>query len=711
MAILGRLQKSSSLVVTMVGLALFAFVIMGLLKNSRSLFRPSTEYVAKVNGEKIPTIEFKKRMESMQKQYGPNYPATTIMKQVWDQMIKEKLLESELKKIGASVPSDRIFERIKNDPQIQRMFTNEQGVFDENRLIDYIEQLKESKDVNPQDYEVWQNFEKNIKNIEAQRIFANLVQSAITPTIKEGQWAYHKENDRVSFDYVMVPYAKIPDSTVQISDSDIKQYLKEHADLYQTEEGRDIAYVKYEFRPSKSDFEEVKQEVNKLLQDQVVYNETTGKTDTIPGFIHTSEVEEFLKQHSDELKPIRWYTSKDIPRNIDTLLHLNKGQIYGPVLMRDKYITYKVVDKKTNIPEKAKAQHILISYATAPNPLNQRSEEEAQKLTDSLYQIIRKNPAKFNELAKQYSDDSGSKIKGGDLGEFTFGTMVPPFNDFVFSAKKGQTGKVKTRYGYHIIKVNDLSKNKVDAVKVAEFVRDVDPSEQTLDSIYALAAKFTVELKKEGDINKTAQKLGKSVMPVKNIRRFDSNLPGLGNQPAIASWIYNEKTKVGDFKRFETQDGYVIVQLTGKKDKGLMPLEEASVLIRPVLIKKKKFEMIKESMKGATLDEIAKNSGGNKGKAKDVTLAQPIIPAVGKEPVVVAVAFAVPLNQISKPVEGAYGVFVVQPFEKHIAKDLENYYAYIQQVKKERQANFFNRVFEALKKKAKIKDNRVILGY
>ena len=710
MAILGKIQRSSGLLIGMIGVAMFAFIIMDLLQNSSSLFRPSMEYVGKVDGEKIPSLEFKERMQAMQKRYGPDYPASAVMKQVWDQMVNEKLLENELKKIGAMVPSDRIFDRIKSDPQIQQMFTNEQGVFDENKLADYLEEINESKDVNPQDYEIWKKYQEDLKRIEAQRIFSALVKSAMVPTIKEGEWAYHKDNDRVSFHYVMVPYSKIPDSTVSVSDLEIEKYMKEHRELYKTDENRSIEYVKFEFKPSRSDYQQAEEEVKKLIADQVVYDEKSDKNDTIPGFASTTEPENFLKKYSDELKPVRWYTSKTIPKVIDTLMHLEKGQVYGPVLNRDRYVVYKVVDKRKNVPEKAKAKHILISYSTAETALNARTEEEAQKLADSILNVVKKNPSKFDKLAAEFSDDRSNKDKGGDLGEFPFGRMVDPFNDFVFSARKGQIGKVKTRFGYHIIKVEDLSKDKTDAVKVVELERMVEPSEQTLDSIYAQAARFTVELK-NSNIQEAAKKFGKSVMPVKKIKRYDTRLPGLGDQPAIASWLYNEKTKVGDYKRFETQDGYVIAQLVSITPEGLMPLEEASILIKPILIKKKKFEMLKEKIKGDNLDEIAKNANGIKGKAKDVTMEQPVIPSVGKEPVVVAVAFAVPLNKISRPVEGEMGAFVVQPFEKHIAKELSNYYTYIQEEKKKREANFFNKIFEALKKKADIKDNRVILGY
>ncbi len=714
MAILGKIQRSSGALILVIGLAMFAFIIMDLLKNGATLFRPSTEYVGIVNGEKIPTDEFNKRKQALQQQYGPNASESQLMKTVWDQFIREKLFESQYKKSGIIIPSERIYDRIKNDPGIQRMFTNEQGIFDENALMNYLDEINASKDENNPDYDAWKNYQDNLKRTEGERIYTALVKGAINPTIKEGAWEYHKENDKVSFEFVVAPYSLIPDSTVSITEKDVKDYIARHEDLYQTEASKDVQYVIFEYKPSETDYERTKEELKELIRDKEVYDRTTGGKTIEKGFatVNADEVDQFIKSHSDEFKPAMWKLENEIPAVVrDTLMKLPVGAVYGPVRTPGKLTLYKVVDRRENVPVKAKASHILIPFKGALNATTELSEEQAKQKADSLYQIIKRNPQKFSELAKEHSTDFRSAQNGGDLGEFSFGRMVDAFNDFVFSGKKGKTGIVKTDYGYHIIKIDDLSDEKSNALKIAELVREVTPSEATIDSIYTVAVEYFSAAKKAGDLNKVEKDKFIKPLPIKKIKRFETRLPGLGEQPAIVSWLYNDKTETGDMRRFELTQGEVIVQVTGETEKGLMPVSEAMVLVKPILLKKKKFELLKEKMKGQTLDEIAENSGGQKGKADGVSLASPLIPSFGNEPKVVAVAFITPEGKISDPVEGNFGAYVVRTTQVNKAKEIDNYYNYIAELERKEEANLLNRIVEALKKKAEIKDNRVILGY
>ncbi len=713
MAILGKIQKSSGALIIIIGLALFAFVIQGLIKNSSSLFRPSHEYVGKVNGKKIPTKEFQTYMANLQKQYGPSASSSTLMRQAWDYFVNKKLLEDEFEKAGIQVAPDRVFDQIKNNPSIRKLFTTPQGVFDENQLIDYIEKINESKDINSREYQNWIQYQEGIKEAEGQKIFHYLVKGAINPTIKEGEWAYRKEADKVSFDFVTVPYSSIPDSVVKVTEKDIKDYIAARPELYKTKESRDIVFVKFENKPSRADFEAVRRKLEDLKADQIVYNAKTDRNDTIPGFVHTTDEEAFVKKYSDRYRPVMWYTASDLPKDVaDTLLKLPKGAVFGPYLRKNAFYLYKVVDKKENVPATAEASHILISYQGAGVPGVQRSEEEAQHLADSLLAVVKKDPAKFAEIAQQYSDDKASAVKGGSLGSFSYGRMVEPFNDFVFSHKKGDIGLVKTRYGYHIIKVDNLDDKKTTtAVKLAEINKEVEPSETTLDSIYSIVAGFTVKALEDKDLEKTAQKEHRAIMPVKKIFRYETHLPGLGDQPALVRWLYNKKTKIGDIKRFDTPDGYIVAQYTGRTPEGLMPVEEAAVLVKPKILDHKKFLYISQKMKGATLDEIAKNSGGQKGHVDNVSLAAPMIPGMGREPEVVAVAFVTPIGKISAPVEGNYGAFVVSPTKKTPGPKLESYLPYVEKEKQRETAGLFARLLEALKKKADIKDNRSVLGY
>ncbi len=712
MAILGKIQRSSGVAIIVVGLALFAFLIMGLLKNSSSLFRPARDYVGKVNGVKIPTKEFQEYRANLQKRYGANYSGSLTMRQAWDYFVNKELLQDEFKKTGVIVSDDRVFDVLKNDPNIRRMFTTPQGVFDENQLIDYLEKINDSKNINPRDYQAWQQFVKGIKENEGRKIFTYLVRGALNPTVKEGEWAYRKETDKVSFDFVTVPYSQIPDSVVQVTEDDIKNYVAAHPDKYKVKESRDLLFVKFENKPSKSDYATVRAKIQSLIEDKVVFNEKTNKNDTVPGFRHTTDADAFVKKYSDNYRPVRWFTADELPKDIaDTLKKLHKGDVFGPYLRKDKFFVYKIVDRKDNVPATADASHILISYKGTGIPGVTRSEDEARKLADSLLNVIKRNPSKFADLVKKYTDDKASVAQGGAYKDFSFGKMVEPFSEFVFTHKKGDIGIAKTRFGYHIIRVDKLSKEKTSLFKLAELSKNVEPSEATTDSIYAQVAVFTQQAIKDGDLNKTAKAKGKSVMPIKKVYRYEANLPGLGDQPELVRWLYNKKTKVGDVRRFETKDGYVVVQYTGRTPEGPMPVSEASVLVKPILLKQKKFAYIKDKLKGHSLEEIAKNSKGQKGHVEDVTLDAPMIPGMGKEPVVVAVAFVTPIGKISDPIRGEYGAFVVSPTKITPAPKLDSYYPYVAQLQRKESNNVLNRILTALKDKAKIKDNRPALGY
>ncbi len=710
MAILGKIRKSSSILILLIGLALFAFIIQGLIKNSGSLFRPSRDYVGKVNGEPIPTLEFQQRMSDLQKQYGPRYPHSLLMRNVWDQFVNQKLLESEYKKAGILVPKDRIYNMMKNDPGLRRMFTNKQGVFDENAFINYLDNINASKEENPKAYEAWRKYQEGLKETAGRQIFGALVRSALQPSLNEGKWEYHRQNDRVDFDFVVVPYSQIPDSLFKITTQDVENYIKKHKDLYQTKASRDFSYVKFDFKPSKSDYRAVENKLNELINGWVEYNKKTDKNDTVPGFKNTPDVEAFVNKYSDQVLPVRWYGEKSLPADVkDTLLKLPKGGVYGPVLRKNAYYVYRILDKK-EVPAKATASHILIAFKGAV-PGVTRSEAEAKKLADSLYAVLKRKPAKFKEFVEKYTDDQGSKTKGGTYKDFPFEQMVEPFSEYVFTHKKGSLGLVKTRFGYHIIRVDDLSKDKQTVVKLAQLVKEVNPSEETLDSIYTQAAQFQLKAKKAGDLVKAAKEAGKVVMPVKKVHRFETNLPGLGDQPAIVRWLYNDKTEKGDIKRFEVKDGYVIAQYTNATPEGLMPVSEAMVLVKPILLRQKKFDYVKDKLTGKDLNEIAKKSGGQHGTVHDAGLDSPYIPGLGKEPKVVAVALVVPLNKISKPVKGEYGAYVVKPTKKTIAPDVKTYASFVLQVKQREEKNAVKNILEGLKKNAKIKDNRKILGY
>ncbi len=159
-------------------------------------------------------------------------------------------------------------------------------------------------------------------------------------------------------------------------------------------------------------------------------------------------------------------------------------------------------------PERAKARHILIGLQGA-SPLD---EEKAKKELEGFREQILKGKSKFAELAAKYSQDSGSRNSGGELGWVPRGAAVKEFDDVLFKLKKGEISKpFKTPYGYHIAQMEDYEKEYTSKfaevrMKVSEKYR----MEKTMEKILAISEKLSEKLNHEG-IDKAGKELGLAV--------------------------------------------------------------------------------------------------------------------------------------------------------------------------------------------------------
>lgn len=157
-------------------------------------------------------------------------------------------------------------------------------------------------------------------------------------------------------------------------------------------------------------------------------------------------------------------------------------------------------------PEELRAAHILISANdTAPQAEQDSAKDKAEKLLEQ----VRANPANFAELAKNNSDDPGSAANGGDLGWFGRGMMVKPFEDAVFALKKGEiSGLVKTDFGFHIIRLQDIKPSRALAFdEVRESIGYKLRQQKAADMFAELAEKFSNVVYEQSDTLKPAAEL------------------------------------------------------------------------------------------------------------------------------------------------------------------------------------------------------------
>ncbi|HMK07248.1 MAG TPA: peptidylprolyl isomerase [Flavobacterium sp.] len=698
MAVLQKIRQRSLLLILVIGFCLFAFIVGDLF--NKGGFNQTSKYIGSVNGKDISFEEFRVKVSNLEKS-GQQMSPTQAVGRIWDQEVSIALLTEQFEKLGLRTGEKHIMEVFKNDQNIGQnpMFQNKAGVFD-------IAKFKEYFKSNPEQAQYVKDREKDAELNAKYQIYNTLVKAGMFTTETEGKLKYEAESNKVSFNYAAVLFSSIKDADVKIADADITEYMKKNEKKYKAEETREIEYVLIEDKASPEDETEVKTKINSLLAQSVVYNQTTGKNDTIPGFKSVTNDAEFVNSNSDIPYDSTYVSKKDLPaEHAEALFNLPQGEVYGPYMRGAYYCISKSLGRKA--AANAKASHILISWegTQVANKKEKRTKEQAKAKAEMLLAQVKANPGMFMMMALTNSDDSSAN-QGGDLGYFPQGQMVKPFNDFVFNNPVGTIGLVETDFGYHIINITD----KQDAIRLATIARKIEASDATSEKLYTKAVNFEMNATTK-DFEKTAKATGLNINPPVKVKAMDEAVGAMGPQRQVVRWAFEADTKVGDVKRFEIANvGNVIAKLKKVNEKGMMTVEDARPSVEPILRNKKKAEIIKAKMKGTTIEAIAAANGTKVESAIDLTLENPNLPVVGMERKVVGTAFATKLYKMSAPIEGNAGIFVVVPTVLVKAPALKNYDEFTAKVKAQ-VAGYSGRVIEAMKTLADIEDNRAKFNY
>ena len=690
MAVLNNIRKHGIFLIIIIALALFSFVLSGVIGNGNTATKGES-IVATINGVDLPREDFMKKVEVAQRSLGPNAPTNQAMNIVWNRELRRVILEEQYESLGLSAEKAQISNSLKTALASNPAFQNELGAFSDLKMQEYIASIKAAAETgNTQAYSAWLDFENSTVNTILEKNYFNLINGGLITTLAEGKQEYHFQNDNIDIEFLEIPYAKIADADVAVTDKEIETYVRAHSKDYEVAPQVDIQYVSFLENPSEEDNEIAKIEISKLL----------------PDFATTDDISEFVNANSDITYSDRWYLKNDLPVKIaDDIMAQNLNEIYGPYKDNETYNIASVFETK-KMADSAKAKHILIRFSglsTAPQDVI-RTKENAKKLADSILRVIKRNATKFDVLAAEFSEDLSNKDKGGDLGYFSPGRMVKPFNDYIFDNKTGDIGVVETDYGFHVIEIDD-QKNIQKAVKVALIVKKIEASEKTINDVFSKATKFEIAAK-DADFSELAKEGGLSASPVNKIGELDANIPGVGENRSIVTWAFNKDTNIGDVKRFNTTNGYVIAQLTRKNPKGLKSIAEASATVTPILRNEKKAKLIRESISSTDIKKVASSQNLSTKIANAITMANPTIAGAGTEPKVIGTAFGLKLGETSKLIDGVKGVFMVKVTAVNNAPDLQDYSAFANQLNTSSAAFIDANAFNALKNKADIEDNR-----
>jgi|TARA_B100001093_G_scaffold518179_1_gene602143 peptidyl-prolyl cis-trans isomerase D len=700
MAVLGSLRRNSFVLIAVIGMALFAFVIAGVFDGNSF---QSQEPIGKINGENLSLNDFRGQVDIFKKSY--NFSDLQSINSAWDQTVRSELFNQQIKELGINSGKDHLEFFISSNPNFteNERFLNDAGFFDMDLFSDFISELK---DFDPQGYTQWSLQESEFKNQINIDTYLNMISSGINSNIFEAENEFLKSSELVDISFVKIPYASIDDSLVSVSSSEISKYIKNKPTEFKQDESRDVQYVLFDEKPSKIDERELRARLSEMLVEKVEFNQVSKLNEVIPSFLTTNDISLYLDENSDTPYDTIYRPKGFFPSNHGELIfNLSKNKTYGPYVDGEFFKISKLLDKKNN--GNVRASHILISYvgAQGSNPQVVRTKDEARKEANKILGLVRSDSNNFSTLALENSDGP-SKTNGGDLGFFQDGMMTKAFNDFVFKNRVGRIGLVETEFGFHVIKITA----KEDLVKVATLALRNIPSDRTSDSIFNITSKFEIELSSVGSIIDVAE--NNKLIEVKtqnNINRLDHDLPGLQNQRRLVQWLFNEDTSINDYQRFDVSNGgYIIAQLTGKKDEGLQSNELALITVLPILQNQKKAKIIIDNNKGiSSLDELAKLNNTEIINVDAINKNTPVVSQAGYEPGLIGKSFSLELNQASDLFIGETGVYMIRLDKKNNSSNKPNSYTPFQkQLSSKYRTNLDFSVIESLKKSADIDDNR-----
>ena len=701
MATLQNIRNRGGLMIAIViGLALGSFILGDMLNSGNKLMRPSQMKIAEINGESIQYPEFQKKVEELSEIYKMNSQKAQIdeatweqiREQVWQSYLQENIVNKASKELGLAVTTDELFDLVQGNnphPIIQQLFQNPQtGRVDKATIIQFLKSLETN--ASPEQKSYWLYLENQISQDKLRTKYNNLVSKGLYVTSQEAKSSLEAKNKNASFQFISLNYNSIPDADVKVSDSELKEYYNKHKDQYKQENTRKIEYVTFDVLPSASD--------NSATQKWLADN----KND----FAASQDNQQFVNANSDVRFDPSFYKKEELsPAIAEWAFSAQQGEVYGPYFENNAYKLSKI-DQFKMLPDSVEASHILIS------PQSQGSVGKVKAMADSLKKLL-DNGANFSELAIKFSQDKGSALNGGSLGWFKRRQMVPEFEETAFNGEVNQVNIATTQYGIHLIKTTKKG-GLSNQVRIATLVRNVEPSSETYQKIYAEASKFASENTTFESFNKSVQgqKLNKKIATVKE---NDREVPGLENSRQLVRAAFqsekgsllvnNEESPI-----FEFGNKFVIGVITEETEKGNSTFEEAKANVEMAVRKEKKAQLLADKLKSAasgqsSLEAVASKLSVSINEASGLNFETYSIPAAGFEPAVVGTVSNLPENKISDPIQGINGVYLAKVTSITKSGDTNV------NGEKERLAQTLgyranSQVFESLKKLVEIDDKR-----
>ena len=588
---LDKLRKRSGLVIAAIGFALLAFLLGDLMNSGTSLLSGSQGILGEINDEVIDYREFETEAQNIDRIFNGQQDRNGLRDNLWLDKVNEVVMGEQYEDIGLMVSPEELagltfgYKSAEMSSTAKQFFGATNQDISPEQLAAVIQQIHDTDPLR------WMYFEKIILKERLSQKYSNLVRQGLIASNLDAQAYYNNQGAQTSGRYVFKPF----DTEIELAESEVEAYYRENKELYPQNESREVTLAIFDILPTKSDKEEIKNNLQSLIQDKEVYNKTTKNKETIKGFKNTTDVEAFVDTHSDAAFDPTFYADGQLSPAIESVMrNAEEGFVYGPY-------------------------------------------EE-----DNKYKLARLN----------------ARIS--------------------------------------------------DSVQVAIIEIAIEASEETANEIYAQASEIALA-RDLASFEKIADEKN-IALTAATIQESDRTVSGLGEARNLVFWAYNNNTTINTVKLDDQNSRIIVAMLTNITEEGTQSLDDVRFQVEAAVKREKSAETLKEEFNKSlsstsNIDELAKAMNLVPETASLLSFSSNSIPG-GFEPNVVGAFYGTEQGQVSNPVVGNSGVYVVSTEAIKESAAPKDYTALKKQLESQLQPRANTEVYSALKELAEIEDNR-----
>ena len=705
MATLQKIRDKGTLLVIVIGVALLAFVLGDLLTSGTTLFGRAQDKAFVVNGEVISTKDYAdkitefeefQKMVSGQSSLDENTSAQ-IREAVYQQMVRQRLLENQTGKLGLSVSKEEINDLVHGEfisPVLQQLpfFVDPQtGMFSRTALVDFLNTINmpspnpEEQSIVNQYKSLWLFIEEMVRTQRLEEKYISLLSGAVITNDAEAKSNFELTQQNADMAYVVQNYFTIPDTVVTVTEKEIKAYYDKHKDDYRLEAPLvKLSYFTKQILPSDEDYAEVEAE------SRVAFTELQNSQNPATVVADYSQV-----PYRDVFMSEQMLT----PDQIEFVRSAEINELYGPEREGDSYKIVKLIDK-TIAPDSV---HFRMMSIPSGSMVGQDSI--VTRFTDSLYNVIREGQS-FADVANSLNPSSN----GGDVGwarEIDLASFGSEMVETVFNSPVGELVKLSLPGQQVIVQIEERTR-PVNKYKVAIIDMPVIASDKTSNNIDNELNQFVSTPEVGSKFNELASEKGYMVMPNITVSANEFTLAQIPGSRQVITWAAREK-KPGSVKKFDLTNQRVIARVDQVIPAGTAPLSEVASGIRSQLLNEKKAEKIIADLKAqnlTTIDAYAEAMNSRTDTVRFVNFNTQNITGLGYEPVMNALSAFAPLNSVQGPIKGNMGVYVTQVTNRTQGTESYDADAEKNSMMNEKAYRLQMQSVEILKEKLGVEDNR-----